>query len=198
MADIFANDVANYFLATVDDVNGDNLSNLKLQKLLYYAQGFHLALNGRVLFPDRILAWELGPVVPALYHKYKQYGANGIPQPAGFDPLDCLPELREVLDAVNALYGQYSPVKLANLTHTGPPWQKTPKNGVISVSLLHDYFSTVMKAGQAGQTIGNEPLWPVFSFKHQRRQEIAKRAPSRDKLREAVARAANVPHTAHD
>jgi uncharacterized phage-associated protein len=51
------------------------MSNLKLQKLMYYAQGFSLVLFNKPLFPERIEAWIHGPVIPAVYHKYKGYGA---------------------------------------------------------------------------------------------------------------------------
>src|SRR5450631_518283 len=54
--------VADYFLSLVDEEAGDSLSNLKLQKLVYYAQGFSLALTGKRLFDEAIEAWEHGPV----------------------------------------------------------------------------------------------------------------------------------------
>ena len=61
-------DVAQYFLAQMDEDAGDLISNLKLQKLVYYAQGFALALHGRPLFRERVEAWTHGaPVVPELY-----------------------------------------------------------------------------------------------------------------------------------
>src|SRR5260364_350033 len=74
-------DVANYFLTLVEEEVGDALSNLKLQKLVYYAQGFHLALFSRPLFENAIEAWTHGPVIPGLYHAYKQYGAGALPRP---------------------------------------------------------------------------------------------------------------------
>lgn len=72
-------DVARYFLALADEEAGDLVSNLKLQKLLYYAQGFHLAMTGRPLFDEPIQAWMHGPVVPAVYHAFKVYGSGPIP-----------------------------------------------------------------------------------------------------------------------
>ncbi|MGA7027993.1 MAG: type II toxin-antitoxin system antitoxin SocA domain-containing protein, partial [Candidatus Acidiferrales bacterium] len=75
---ISCSDVARYFLALVDEDAGDSLSNLKLQKLVYYAQGFHLALYGEPLFPEVIRAWRHGPVVPELYHALKQFGAGPV------------------------------------------------------------------------------------------------------------------------
>jgi uncharacterized phage-associated protein len=198
MDDIRAQDVADYFLATVDEDSGDNLSNLKLQKLVYYAQGFHLALTGEPLFPNRIMAWDHGPVVPGLYHKYKKYGSGAIPQPDDYDPSGCLPEVREILDAVNCVYGQYSPLKLAKLTHIEPPWQSTPRNGVIHLTLLQDFFLKVVEAGREGLAYQDEPVWPNFPFHHQRRREIMRKAPTRDTIRAALARSAGVPPTSDD
>ncbi len=56
-------DAAKYFLAQTSEDAGDLISNLKLQKLLYYAQGFHLALYDEPLFPEAIEAWTHGPVL---------------------------------------------------------------------------------------------------------------------------------------
>jgi len=74
-------DIANYFLLKAQEAQEEDqelISNLKLQKLIYYAQGIHLASEGTPLFPDRIEAWTYGPVVPTLYHHYKTYGSSGI------------------------------------------------------------------------------------------------------------------------
>ena len=74
-------DVAKYFATLVESDAGDSISNLKLQKLAYYAQGFHLAMYDTPLFPERIYAWAHGPVVEELYHAYKKFGANPIVHP---------------------------------------------------------------------------------------------------------------------
>jgi uncharacterized phage-associated protein len=51
-------DVAKYFLAQASEDAGDLISNLKLQKLVYYAQGFHLALYDTPLFPEPNLVYK--------------------------------------------------------------------------------------------------------------------------------------------
>lgn len=51
-------DIADYFLSLCDDDNGDLISNLKIQKLVYYAQGFSLAINDKPLFEEKIQAWS--------------------------------------------------------------------------------------------------------------------------------------------
>ena len=65
--------------ATGDDYEVyEGITHLKLQKLLFYAQGIYLALNDNMLFYDQIVAWEHGPVVKSVYDEYKQNGRNPI------------------------------------------------------------------------------------------------------------------------
>ena len=76
MANHTASEVAKWFLAYNRDVlaeeGGEYISNLKLQKLLYYAQGSFLAVTDSPLFDDPIVAWQHGPVVESVYHEYKK------------------------------------------------------------------------------------------------------------------------------
>ena len=134
-------DVADYFLSLADENAGDLISNLKLQKLVYYAQGFYLAFYGKPLFPEKIHSWEHGPVVKSLYHSYKQYGSSAIPPPndIDFDKFD--PETREFLDEVYEEFGQFSAWKLRNMTHEEPPWQIS-KGGVIAHRSMKEYFKS--------------------------------------------------------
>lgn len=136
--------IAEWFLARnrkdLIDGSDEAISNLKLQKLLYYAQGCTLALTGEPLFDDEILAWEHGPVVPEIYHKYKKNGANGIPYDSNFDYRSLDPRTAAILEEVYQEFGQYSAWKLRNMTHQETPWKKTKKNDVISNELIKDYF----------------------------------------------------------
>ncbi len=74
-------DVANYFLSLVNEDQGEGITNMKMQKLVYYAQGFSLAMLNKPLFEEPIEAWQYGPVVPTLYHAFKKYGNVPLPQP---------------------------------------------------------------------------------------------------------------------
>lgn len=134
--------VADYFLTLVDEESGDNISHLKLQKLLYYAQGFHLAIHRTRLFDECIEAWAHGPVVRKLYHKYSQYGAGAIPQPEAPDFSSLSDEHKELLDDVFNVYGAFSGWKLRNMTHDEPPWKETPPRRVISDDRMKEYFQT--------------------------------------------------------
>jgi uncharacterized phage-associated protein len=67
-----ATDIADYFVWLANDT-GSFVSNLQLQKLVYYAQAWHLALYDRPLFEDDFQAWVHGPVIPELFDKYKHW-----------------------------------------------------------------------------------------------------------------------------
>lgn len=110
-------DIAKYFLFKAQEENQELLSNLKLQKLLYYAQGLHLVENRSPLFKDRIMAWQYGPVVPNVYHKYKDYEAGGIPADEKFDPLSIDENARDFIDVIFEFFGQYSAIRLMQLAH---------------------------------------------------------------------------------
>jgi uncharacterized phage-associated protein len=137
---ISANRVADYFLSLADDEEA--ISNLKLQKLLYYAQGFFMALNnGTPLFREPLKAWAHGPVVTAVYHRFKEFGSGGITL-EGLDFDGVTDEVRELLGEVWTTYGQYSAWRLREMTHAEPPWQNTPQGNEISAAALFDFFKT--------------------------------------------------------
>jgi len=136
-------DVANYFLSLVDEDTGDSISNLKLQKLVYYAQGFHLAIFDAPLFSEGIEAWILGPVIPKLYDKYKVYGSGPIPKPEDIDFSVYESTEVEFLNDVWNGYGQYSAWRLSELTHAEPPWKMGCETGkIITHQSLRTYFKT--------------------------------------------------------
>jgi uncharacterized phage-associated protein len=143
-SDITAYDVANAFVKLSDPESGDVLTNLKLQKLVYYAQGFHLAMFDEPLFADSIVAWEHGPVVVDLYHKLKDYRAS---QVTISDPLntELTPQQIGLLKEINNVFGQFSAWKLRNMTHNESPWQNTERDEEISHEKLKAYFKTQLQ-----------------------------------------------------
>ena len=146
-----AHEIARYFVSLVDEEAGDSITNLKLQKLLYYAQGVNLALNDACLFGDPIEAWTHGPVVPSVYRRYRQHRGEAIPVEQV--NLDLYTEdLRELLDEVNTVFGQFTASKLRAMTHNEPPWKETPQGGVISPELMKAYFKTVVTRDDDSKT----------------------------------------------
>lgn len=128
-ADYSAFDIANYFLWKAQENEQELLSNMKLQKLVYYAQGLHLALNGTPLFKERIEAWAYGPVVATLYHAHKQHGPRGIPPVEDFNPLSIDENTREFLDEIFEVLGQFSAVRLMEISHDDQCWKDAKEAG---------------------------------------------------------------------
>jgi len=148
MAVTTASAVAKYFLTLNDEEVGELISNLKLQKMVYYAQGFYLAMEGgKPLFDDSIEAWAHGPVIPTLYREYREYGSGPIPTPEDFNQDDVDEEIRILLDEVYNVFGQFSAWKLRNMTHDEPPWKKAwEADKTITQESMNEYFKTLINA----------------------------------------------------
>ncbi|WP_020474166.1 Panacea domain-containing protein [Zavarzinella formosa] len=124
-------DVTDYIILKVTEGGGD-LNLLKLQKLVYYSQAWHLATAGEPLFDGRFQAWIHGPVSRELYDRfantkslYSQVWPSNVTP--GFDP-DSVPlAARAHIDAVLEAYVQYSGSQLEEMTHREEPWQLARK-----------------------------------------------------------------------
>lgn len=139
-----ASQVARWFLAynrvAEAEEGAEYISNLKLQKLLYYAQGCFLAVTDKPLFSDDIVAWQHGPVVECVYHEYKANGANGIHFTDDFDFSEFTDKENALLKEVYDTFGQYSAWKLRNMTHAETPWLTTEQSKVIAPEKIKEYF----------------------------------------------------------
>ena len=143
MKEVQSIDVANFFLSAVDKNAGDLISNLKMQKLVYYAQGIHLAMFDEELFSEEIKALEHGIVVPELYNKFKSFGRGEIePNFESFDIDIFTQNQKEMLQEVYATFGQFSTWMLRNMTHKERPYVETTIGSIINKKLLTEYFKT--------------------------------------------------------
>jgi len=141
-----ASDIAKLLLQKVQVLGEQSelLTNLKLQKLLYYEQGYHLAYFNTPLFEESIEAWQYGPVVVSVYDEYKRFGNTGI-QIETMPTISLLPEEQELFDEVFDLYSKYSAIGLMNMTHAEAPWQSAgaPARGnIISLDVMKTFFKT--------------------------------------------------------
>jgi uncharacterized phage-associated protein len=139
-----ASDVAKYLLAKADEED-ELLTHLKLQKLLYYVQGFHLAIRGKCLFPEPILAWAHGPVVREVWNEYRDFENKTIPPP------DAVPEIppkkAALVDEVWRVYGQFTAWRLRQMSHDTAPWGETERNEAISHKSMTQFFKTQLTKG---------------------------------------------------
>lgn len=149
-------DVSRYVI-NYSNEKGYGISNLKLQKLLYFIQAFFLINKGDCCFEDKIEAWIFGPVVPRAYRRYKQYGSIDIPTQNTYWDFDDefnlvevefgdYPFLDEDVSLIKEVVNQfkdYSANDLVSLTHKQDPWRnafKKNKNAEIEPESIKEYF----------------------------------------------------------
>ena len=158
--------VANYFL----DLAGRDkktLNPMKIQKLVYLAHGWCLALTEKPLIQESVEAWTYGPVISDLYHEFKRWGNGAIQErateidvafvgerlefqfeePSIEDECTDPDEVKRLLDRVWEVYERFTAVQLSNMTHQKEtPWHITRKNNArkrsvsISDSLIGEHF----------------------------------------------------------
>ena len=137
-------DVADYFLAKTDPELGDLMTHMKLQKLVYYAQGFNLALYNEPLFSEPIEAWQHGPVCPQLHQYYKDHGSSEIKPVKDLEEVSKLftKEQLELLDEVYTVYGCFAAWYLRQLTHQDTAWHNNYPFGTISCNAMKESCSS--------------------------------------------------------
>jgi uncharacterized phage-associated protein len=122
-------DIADFFIALSNSAQ-DLITNLKLQKLLYYTQAWYLAINNKPLFDGTFQAWVHGPVLPELYNEYKNFR---------WMPIERNDLTEKVLDKLKEKFGEQislfmddivkeyfglSAYQLETLVHSEEPWKK--------------------------------------------------------------------------
>ena len=138
------------------------ISNLKLQKVLYFIQAYFLINEEKKTpcFCERIEAWDFGPVVPEAYREYKQYGSTNIPTMMsfiGFDEADIWNSERKLyqtgiisetdeklINEVVDKFSDFSATDLVTLTHNQAPWKEAYvpyMNNEITVEAIKRYFN---------------------------------------------------------
>lgn len=129
----------------------EGITHLKLQKLLYYAQGIYLAMHNKPLFNENIVAWQHGPVIEEVYAVYKENGRNIINIEMDKEKEELLKRIendKETCEALNLTYDNfaiYTAWQLRQMTHEdGSPWDITERksglNSVIRKDLIRDFF----------------------------------------------------------
>ena len=152
--------VANHFLelAGRDD---RKIDPMKIQKLVYFAHGWHLALVDEPLIRERIEAWDYGPVIPVLYQSFRKFGSSPITEkgvelkiqggsvvmvrPKIGDPCNSGDDdyAKALLENVWETYKDYSALQLSSLTHRPEsPWQIARTDGARAISdeLIKSHF----------------------------------------------------------
>ncbi|HLL72320.1 MAG TPA: type II toxin-antitoxin system antitoxin SocA domain-containing protein [Pyrinomonadaceae bacterium] len=141
--------VANVFYKLANN-EGKKLTNMQLQKLVYIAHGFNLAVAGEPLFTDEVHAWEFGPVIPDLYEELKKYGAGEVKARllTRTPPIKSDNPEMDVINAVWGSYGKFTGPQLSAMTHKeGTPWSETWKKqpyGEIRNELIAEHYRKLL------------------------------------------------------
>ena len=132
-------DVARYVIARSN--RAGTISNLKLQKVLYFIQAEFLVVQNMPCFAEQIEAWDFGPVVPVVYYRYRIYGGAAIPllQDNSFCPFNR--KDKKLADGVIDECVKYSAAGLTDIVHRQTPWREAYcRRGVITNESLKEFF----------------------------------------------------------
>ena len=140
--------IADYLIMESRD-RGELLTNLKLQKLLYYAQAWFLANRDEPLFAENFQAWIHGPVLPSQYHRFKEYTWRPITE--DIDAPELPEHVIEHLDEVLDVFGSESAIALEVMTHSEKPWQEArrglapdaPSCAIISQATMKAFYRSL-------------------------------------------------------
>lgn len=163
--------IANAFIDEAKKHNA-TISPMKLQKLIFFAHGWYLALFDEPLLDEMVEAWEYGPVIPSVYHEFKKFGNNPITEKAtvfeygsnnklniniaeaSIPESPEKPKVSELISKIWEVYGHLSAIQISKLTHIeGSPWHETvkkhnrplPKNLDINPDVIKDYFKSKLE-----------------------------------------------------
>lgn len=140
MVDIL--DAARYLVCLSYGRKRYSLTPLKLQKLLYLAQGWSFVWDDIAAFEDDFCAWQYGPVNERVYEYFKKYGRSEIPESEGILELEDV-DVEDTLDAIWREYGGISAYDLVELTHKQEPWRHAYSEGIrITNNSIKEYFQS--------------------------------------------------------
>lgn len=133
-------DVAKYIIKYCNE-SDYIISNLKLQKILYFVQAEFLICTDNACFSEDIRAWDFGPVIPEVYYKYKVYGSANIPY-VKFDEKISLTD-KNLINGIIDECSQYSASHLVEITCNQEPWinaYKSHISNIIEPRNIKQYF----------------------------------------------------------
>ena len=115
--------------------NHDNITPLKLQKLLYYCKVWGV-VSGENLVDGEFKKWQYGPVNEEVYKEFKKYGDSAIPK--HITELTTAPSTqKEIIDLILYSYKPYDAITLSAMTHHEDPWKKVKPCGTPACRWFH-------------------------------------------------------------
>lgn len=134
------------YIVDFSNSNSSPISNLKLQKILYFVQAEFLVSKGEPCFNDKIEAWDFGPVIPKVYRKYKIYGSGDIPSRTKKLSLTIDKNDIYLIEDMTKHCLKYTASTLVEITHHQDPWiNNYVKNQYNTISNIEikEYFERI-------------------------------------------------------
>lgn len=147
-------DVAKFVLDESAETSRPKISTMKLQKICYFVQGWHLVINGYPMFTEDFHAWKYGPVCPELYELSRGKALTGTDS-AEF--ANIIPDLNDYqqyfIKKIIGIYSPYSGLQLSDITRNHDAWRKAgagkhkdSKDNLMSKESIHNDFTTILKS----------------------------------------------------
>ncbi len=123
-------DIANYFIKKHKNTN-NQITNMQLQKLVYFTNGIYMHYEGYPLIKEKIQAWKYGPVIPELYDELKNFGSNAVNKIIQNDnSKEISEEMIPLLESIDRIFGTMDAWELSDISHIKEgAWDKAKKLG---------------------------------------------------------------------
>lgn len=152
------------------------MTTMKLQKLVYYCQAWHLVWEGKPLFDEPIRAWKNGPVVYELFDLHRgKYSITSADLTDG-NPAVLTDNQRDVIDDVLSTYAPMTATQLSLLTHEEDPWRLTraahvtrpESSDVIALDVIIEYYTRISQRSDSVTRAedANFPPWTRPAVNH--------------------------------
>ena len=140
--------IAKYLICKFN-IENKNITQLKLQKLLYFIEAYYMAYyNKDALYKEDFYAWTYGPVIKEVYDKYKVYMSDSIIDDDFVNPFDIDKDVRNSIDIICNAFGSLTAYDLIKITHRqGSPWYHTFKQKKISKEETKEWFKQLFLTG---------------------------------------------------
>ena len=131
--------LSNYVISLFEERNVP-ITNLKLQKVLYYIQGYFYKHFGKAAFSDEIYNWQYGPVVPAVYYEYNDNGSVPLKSRLSFEDCSIPDNEKKLIVSVVEKCAGIATSKLVSMTHSESPWKNAVLGNVIDKKSIETFF----------------------------------------------------------
>lgn len=131
--------LSNYVISLFEERNAA-VTNLKLQKVLYYIQGYFYRHFDKAAFSEEIYNWQYGPVVPVVYYQYNNNGYFPLASRSPIDGCDLAECEKKLIKSIVEKCSSIPTSTLVTMTHSENPWKNSSLGYVISKKVIESYF----------------------------------------------------------